>query len=306
MKRFLIFVLVISFVIQPVFAQNVDLRLTYPETVEKGERVRIDFEVVNPNDILWDGTVTIDESFMNTYAAYIESERDYRRNPFQFSRLDPGRNFKGTFVLIFKENIPLDEVNFSIFLKCGIGPCRAGCRPYFKESSVNIQFFIEKEIEANLKLDSKQFSVYTGETLEVPFTIENVGDIQMRNITVDLEGDLLAEETINISHINPGRSYTNKLVVLIDENVSITSFSSKIVVKYQDIDGVEGAIYENIDIDVLEKKEEKVEDINEIEEEEAIEDVRPPTNGLLYFFIFFGVIAVVAVGVFIMYLFRKR
>lgn len=303
MKRFLLFILVISFLIQPVLAENVDLRLTYPETVEKGESIRISFEILNPTSMLWDGTVTIDEAFMNIYGPYIETAIDYQRNPFQFSMLNPRQGFKGTFVLTFKEDIPLDEVNFTVSLRCGIGVCRSGCRPYFTERSVNINL-TQKEIEANLKLDSKEYSVYSGETLEIPFVIENVGDLQMRNLTVELQGDIFSEETINISHINPGRSYSDKIIVLIDETVSKTLFTSKVIVNCQDIKGIEGTLYENITINVLEKEEERKEEINYIEEE-PIEDIKQPVNLLLYFFIFLGVVSVVAVGIFITYLFKK-
>lgn len=138
-------ILVLSFLVQPVMGEYVDIILSYPENVEKGEEIEITFEIINQsNDILWDGTILIEESFMNNYKPYIQSNRDYQTNPLKFSTVEPGESFKETFVLTFNRDIPLNEARFNIVLKCGKGPCRGGCRPFYMEKLVYMEL-LEKE-----------------------------------------------------------------------------------------------------------------------------------------------------------------
>ena len=85
MKRLVLLCLILSFIAHPILAEYVDLSLSYPENVEKGEETTITFEIINQsNERLWDGTIMIEESFMNKYKPYIQSKSDYQNNPFKF------------------------------------------------------------------------------------------------------------------------------------------------------------------------------------------------------------------------------
>lgn len=296
--------LVFSFILQPVLAEYVDLTLSYPSNVEKGEEVTITFEIINQsNERLWDGTIMIEESFMNKYKSYIQSDRDYQNNPFKFSIIEPGQSMKETFVLTFKEAIPLKEVKFNIVLKCGKGACRGGCRPFYLEKPVSIAL-LEERAEAILKLDINEFTAYKGETLEIPFSLENIGKVQMRNIKVEIKGDILSDETLNIDYLNPGKEISDKIIVSIGENSSKTSLNPIVLARFQDPTGKEGMAYEDIIITVIEKEKVKESNTSEVNDE-VIKETSPQIPILFYFFLFLSIVAIIAVIIFVIYLFKR-
>ena len=304
MKKLVLVILVLSFLVQPVMGEYVDIILSYPENVEKGEEIEITFEIINQsNDILWDGTILIEESFMNNYKPYIQSNRDYQTNPLKFSTVEPGESFKETFVLTFNRDIPLNEARFNIVLKCGKGPCRGGCRPFYIEKVVYMEL-LEKRAEAVLKLDVNKFTPYKGETLEIPFTLENIGKIQMRNIKVEIKGDIVSDGIINIANLDPGIKISDRIIISIDENNSKKSFNSIIIARFQEPSGKEGMLYENIVITVIEKQ--KVQETNASEfNNEAMQEPLSQAPILLYFFLFLSIIAIIAVIIFLIHLFKR-
>jgi len=304
MKRLVALILVLSFLVQPVMGEYVDIILSYPENIEKGEEIEITFEIINQsNEMLWDGTILIEESFMNDYKPYIQSNRDYQTNPFRFSTVEPGKSFKETFVLTFNRDIPLNEAKFDIVLKCGKGPCRGGCRPFYMEKLVYIGL-LEKRAEAVLKLDGNQFTPYKGETLEIPFTLENIGKIQMRDIKVEIKGDIVSDEIVNIPYLNPTEKISDRIIVSIDENNSKKSFNSVVIARFQEPSGKEGILYENIIITVIEKQ--KVQETNASEVDTEInEESRSQLPILFYFFLFISIVAIIAVIIFLIRLFKR-
>lgn len=304
MKRSVVVILVLSFLVQPVMGEYVDITLSYPENVEKGEEIEITFEIINQsNDILWDGTILIEESFMNNYKPYIQSNRDYQTNPLKFSTVEPGESFKETFVLTFNRDIPLNEARFNIVLKCGKGPCRGGCRPFYMEKLVYIEL-LEQRAEAVLKLDVNKFTAYKGETLEIPFTLENIGKIQMRNIKVEIKGDIISDGIVNVANLDPGIKISDRIIISIDENNSKTSFNPIVIARFQEPSGKEGMLYENIVITVIEKQ--KVQETNASEfNNEIIQEPLSQTPILLYFFLFLSIIAIIAVIIFLIHLFKR-
>lgn len=304
MKRSVVVILVLSFLVQPVMGEYVDIILSYPENAEKGEEIEITFEIINQsNDMLWDGTILIEESFMNNYKPYIQSNRDYQTNPLKFSTVEPGENFKETFVLTFNRDIPLNEARFNIVLKCGKGPCRGGCRPFYMEKLVYMEL-LEKRVEAVLKLDVNEFTSYKGETLEIPFTLKNIGEIQMKNIKVEIKGDIVSDEIVNIANLNPGIEISYRISVSIDENNSKTSFTPIVIARFQEPSGKEGMLYENIVITVIEKQEAQETNASEFNNE-INEEPMPQTPILLYFFLFLSIIAIIAVIIFLIHLFKR-
>ncbi|NYT03835.1 MAG: hypothetical protein GKC00_03910 [Candidatus Methanofastidiosa archaeon] len=285
-------------------AEYVDLSLSYPTNAEKGEEIRITFEVINQsNDRLWDGTILIEESFMEKYGPFIDSERDYQNDPFKFSIVESGKSFKGEYVLSFKEEFPLKEARFDIILKCGKGSCRGGCRPFYLEKTVTIPL-TEKRAEAVLKLDIDDFTVYRGDTLEVPFTIENTGNIQMTDITVEIKGDISSEKTLNISYLNPGNEISRNLLISIDENSYDAFLNPLILARFSDTSGKEGMTYKDIKINVIEK-EKIVESNASVITNGIIETPESKTPSLLYFFLFLSIVGVIAVLIFVLYLFKR-
>mgnify|MGYP001017630834 FL=1 len=285
-------------------AEYVDLSLSYPTNSEKGKEVRITFEIINQsNDRLWDGTIIIEESFMKKYGSFIQSDRDYQNNPFKFSIVEPGDSFKETFVLSFKEDFPLSEARFNIILKCGKGACRGGCRPFYLEKAVTMAL-TEKRAEAVLKLDVDDFTAYKGDALEVPFTIENIGNVQMRDIKVDIRGDILSDEIINISYLNPGNESSKELLVSIDENSTEVFLNPIILARFTDASGKEGMAYKDIKINVIEK-EKIVEYNNAIITNEITESADSKTPFLFYFFLFLSIVGIIAVIIFVLYLFKR-
>lgn len=285
-------------------AEYVDLSLSYPTNSEKGKEVRITFEIINQsNDRLWDGTIIIEESFMKKYGSFIQSDRDYQNNPFKFSIVEPGDSFKETFVLSFKEDFPLSEARFNIILKCGKGACRGGCRPFYLEKQVTMAL-TEKRAEAVLKLDMDEFTAYKGDTLEVPFTIENIGNVQMRDIKVEIRGDIPSDETIEIAYLNPGNEISKGLFITIDENSSDVFLNPIILAKFSDISGNEGMAYKDIKITIIEK-EEILESNDSVITNEIIESPEPKTPFLFYFFLFLSIVGIIAVIIFVLYLFKR-
>lgn len=285
-------------------AEYVDLSLSYPTNSEKGKEVRITFEIINQsNDRLWDGTIIIEESFIKKYGSFIQSDRDYQNNPFKFSIVEPGDSFKETFVLSFNEDFPLSEARFNIVLKCGKGACRGGCRPFYLEKAVTMTL-TEKRAEAVLKLDMDDFTAYKGEVLEVPFTIENIGNVQMREIKVEIRGDIPSDEIIEIAYLNPGNEISKELFITIDENSSDLLLNPIILARFSDVSGNEGMAYKDIKINIIEK-EKTVESNDSVITNEIIESPEPKTPFLFYFFLFLSIVGIIAVIIFVLYLFKR-
>lgn len=304
MKRLVAIILVLSFLFQPVMGEYVDIVLSHPQNVERGEEIEITFEIINQsNDMLWDGTILIEESFMNDYKSYIQSDRDYQNNPIKFSTVEPGKSFKETFVLKFNKDMPLNEAKFNIELKCGKGPCRGGCRPFYLAKLVYITL-LEKRAEAFLELDVNEFTSYKGETLEIPFTLKNSGEIRMENIKVEIKGDILSDEVINIPYLNSGEETSKILFVSIDDNISKASFAPIVVARFQEQSGKEGMVYKNIAIKVDEKEIIKETNTSEVNTDIS-KEVKNQPSFLFYFFLFLSIVAIIAVIIFLIYLFKR-
>jgi hypothetical protein len=240
---------------------------------------------------------------MEKYGSFIESERDYQNNPFKFSMIEPGKSFKEEYVLSFKEDFPLKEAKFNIILKCGKGSCRGGCRPFYLEKTVTISL-TEKRAEAVLKLDEDNFTSYRGDTLEIPFTLENTGNIQMTDIKVEIKGDISSDKTFNISYLNPGNEVSKELLISIDENISDVFLNPIILARFSDTSGREGMTYKNIKINVIEK-EKIVESNASVITNEIIETPEPKNSSLFYFFLFLSIVGIIAVIIFVLYLFKR-
>jgi ribosomal protein L19 len=210
---------------------------------------------------------------------------------------------KETFVLTFTEDIPLQQARFSIVLKCGKGACRGGCRPFYLEKPVEITIK-EKRAEAILKLDANDFTTNRGETLEVPFKLENIGKIQMTNIKVEIKGNIVSDEIVNFAYLNPGEEVLDRISISIDEKDSRTSFNPIVIARFQDPTGKEGITYENIIINVIEK--EKVEDLNTTEaNNEVIKEPKAQNPSPFYFFLSLSIVAIIAVILFLIRLFKR-
>jgi hypothetical protein len=304
MKKMAIVFFLLIILIQPVVAEYVDMNLTYPTESIKGEEIRITFEIINnSNDRLWDGKISIDDEFINKYKNYIHSEINYQNNPFQFSIVEPGRSVKDSFILSFDKEIPIDQVSFKIILKCGKGMCRGGCRPFYLEKTVNISLK-EKRAEATIELDKNEYNIESGEKLEIPFIVKNIGDIQIRNVTVELKGDIVSDEKINIPYINPGIDSSNVLLVSLDKNFSNINLNPIIVVKFQDINGNEGLIYKNIKINIIEKIVEPESNISNLDTEKNEVEMKNSPPLIFYFLIFISIISIILVFGFVIYLIK--
>lgn len=254
MKKAIVLFLLIIFMINSVSAEYVDLTLSYPKEAIYGEDVTITFEIVNnSNDRLWDGTIAIDDSFLTQYKNYIKSERNYQTNPFKFSIIEPGKSVKESFVLNFDGNTPLNRATFNVILKCGKGMCRGGCAPFYLEKTVSINLS-EKRAEAKIILDKEEFEAIKGETTEIPFLLENIGDIPIQDVSVEIKGDIVSNSKVNISYIGPGVQASDKLLVSIDENISAKSLNPIVVAKFKDPNRNEGLVYKNITITIVEKE----------------------------------------------------
>lgn len=304
MKRIAIFVLMLFLIIKPVMAEYIDISLTYPTTVEKGDEVSIAFEIINKsNDRLWDGTIAFEESFMSKYGSFISINQDNQRYPFKFSIIEPSERVKNKFEITFEKDIPLKELKFNIILKCGKGACRGGCRPFYLEKPITISL-IEKRAEATLNLESDEYSAYRGETIEVPFTIWNNGKIQITNAKVEVRGDLISNETVEIPSINSGAKISNKIHITVDNNSDKTIFSPLIVLKFQDPAGKEIISYKNITVKVMEKENILESNSSEIDGGNVNENINEPPK-LLYFFIALAVVAIIATLIVIIYIFKR-
>ncbi|NMC58714.1 MAG: hypothetical protein GYA51_04905 [Candidatus Methanofastidiosa archaeon] len=302
MRKILALLLLFIFITKPVLADYVDLTVSYPKEAIYGEEIRITFEIINnSNDRLWDGTITIDDSFFNKYKVYIKSERNYDTNPFEFSIIEPGRSFKESFILTFEKDTPIDKASFKIILKCGKGMCRGGCAPFYLEKTVNIDLN-EKNAEVLIRLDENEFTAYKGENIEIPFLIDNIGDIQIRNVSAEIKGDINSDNIVNISYINPGNKTSDKLVLSIDENASKTSLNPIIVVKFLDPNGNEGLIYENIKINIVEEEHKPETIIASNDTNTTIVKRSPPL--LFYVLIFLSILSIILVFAFVIYLIK--
>lgn len=292
-------------IIKPVMAEYIDISLSYPTTIEKGDEVSITFEIINKsNDRLWDGTIAIEEPFMSKYGSFVRINQDNQKYPFKFSIIEPGERVKKKFEITFEKDIPLKELKFNIVLKCGKGACRGGCRPFYLEKPITISI-IEKRAEATLNLDVNEYSAYKGETIEVPFTVRNNGQIQITNAKVEVKGDLISDETVKIPFINSGDRISDKIRITIDNNSDKTQFNPLIILKFQDPTGKEVISYKTITVRVMEKENILESNDSEIDSGNVNENVNKPPPSLFYFFVVLAVVAIIAFLIIIIYIFKR-
>ena len=286
-------------------AEYIDISLSYPTTIEKGDEVSITFEIINKsNDRLWDGTIAIEEPFMSKYGSFVKINQDNQKYPFKFSIIEPGERVKKKFEITFEKDIPLKELKFNIVLKCGKGACRGGCRPFYLEKPITISI-IEKRAEATLNLDVNEYSAYKGETIEVPFTVRNNGQIQITNAKVEVKGDLISDETVKIPFINSGDRISDKIRITIDNNSDKTQFNPLIILKFQDPTGKEVISYKTITVRVMEKENILESNDSEIDSGNVNENVNKPPPSLFYFFVVLAVVAIIAFLIIIIYIFKR-
>ena len=292
-------------IIKPVMAEYIDISLSYPTTIEKGDEVSITFEIINKsNDRLWDGTIAIEEPFMSKYGSFVKINQDNQKYPFKFSIIEPGERVKKKFEITFEKDIPLKELKFNIVLKCGKGACRGGCRPFYLEKPITISI-IEKRAEATLNLDVNEYSAYKGETIEVPFTVRNNGQIQITNAKVEVKGDFISNETVKIPFINSGDRISDKIRITIDNNSDKTQFNPLIILKFQDPTGKEVISYKTITVRVMEKENILESNDSEIDSGNVNENVNKPPPSLFYFFVVLAVVAIIAFLIIIIYIFKR-
>ncbi len=292
-------------IIKPVMAEYIDISLSYPTTIEKGDEISITFEIINKsNDRLWDGTIAIEEPFMSKYGSFVKINQDNQKYPFKFSIIEPGERVKKKFEITFEKDIPLKELKFNIVLKCGKGACRGGCRPFYLEKPITISI-IEKRAEATLNLDVNEYSAYKGETIEVPFTVRNNGQIQITNAKVEVKGDLISDETVKIPFINSGDRISDKIRITIDNNSDKTQFNPLIILKFQDPTGKEVISYKTITVRVMEKENILESNDSEIDSGNVNENVNKPPPSLFYFFVVLAVVAIIAFLIIIIYIFKR-
>ncbi len=286
-------------------AEYIDISLSYPTTIEKGDEISITFEIINKsNDRLWDGTIAIEEPFMSKYGSFVRINQDNQKYPFKFSIIEPGERVKKKFEITFEKDIPLKELKFNIVLKCGKGACRGGCRPFYLEKPITISI-IEKRAEATLNLDVNEYSAYKGETIEVPFTVRNNGQIQITNAKVEVKGDLISDETVKIPFINSGDRISDKIRITIDNNSDKTQFNPLIILKFQDPTGKEVISYKTIAVRVMEKENILESNDSEIDSGNVNENVNKPPPSLFYFFVVLAVVAIIAFLIIIIYIFKR-
>ena len=286
-------------------AEYIDISLSYPTTIEKGDEISITFEIINKsNDRLWDGTIAIEEPFMSKYGSFVRINQDNQKYPFKFSIIEPGERVKKKFEITFEKDIPLKELKFNIVLKCGKGACRGGCRPFYLEKPITISI-IEKRAEATLNLDVNEYSAYKGETIEVPFTVRNNGQIQITNAKVEVKGDLISDETVKIPFINSGDRISDKIRITIDNNSDKTQFNPLIILKFQDPTGKEVISYKTITVRVMEKENILESNDSEIDSGNVNENVNKPPPSLFYFFVVLAVVAIIAFLIIIIYIFKR-
>jgi len=297
--------LMLFLIIKPVMAEYIDISLSYPTTIEKGDEVSITFEIINKsNDRLWDGTIAIEEPFMSKYGSFVKINQDNQKYPFKFSIIEPGERVKKKFEITFEKDIPLKELKFNIVLKCGKGACRGGCRPFYLEKPITISI-IEKRAEATLNLDVNEYSAYKGETIEVPFTVRNNGQIQITNAKVEVKGDFISNETVKIPFINSGDRISDKIRITIDNNSDKTQFNPLIILKFQDPTGKEVISYKTITVRVMEKENILESNDSEIDSGNVNENVNKPPPSLFYFFVVLAVVAIIAFLIIIIYIFKR-
>ncbi len=297
--------LMLFLIIKPVMAEYIDISLSYPTTIEKGDEISITFEIINKsNDRLWDGTIAIEEPFMSKYGSFVRINQDNQKYPFKFSIIEPGERVKKKFEITFEKDIPLKELKFNIVLKCGKGACRGGCRPFYLEKPITISI-IEKRAEATLNLDVNEYSAYKGETIEVPFTVRNNGQIQITNAKVEVKGDLISDETVKIPFINSGDRISDKIRITIDNNSDKTQFNPLIILKFQDPTGKEVISYKTIAVRVMEKENILESNDSEIDSGNVNENVNKPPPSLFYFFVVLAVVAIIAFLIIIIYIFKR-
>ena len=286
-------------------AEYIDISLSYPTTIEKGDEISITFEIINKsNDRLWDGTIAIEEPFMSKYGSFVKINQDNQKYPFKFSIIEPGERVKKKFEITFEKDIPLKELKFNIVLKCGKGACRGGCRPFYLEKPITISI-IEKRAEATLNLDVNEYSAYKGETIEVPFTVRNNGQIQITNAKVEVKGDFISNETVKIPFINSGDRISDKIRITIDNNSDKTQFNPLIILKFQDPTGKEVISYKTITVRVMEKENILESNDSEIDSGNVNENVNKPPPSLFYFFVVLAVVAIIAFLIIIIYIFKR-
>jgi hypothetical protein len=184
---------------------QIELLLDYPEQVELNKDFQINFKVFNnSNDRLWDATVTIEKEFLDKYGNYIKSGRNYSSNPYKFVVIGPGYKMNNAFAMRFSEDFPAEEVKFNIIVEGEKGACRCEGTTIYLKQEVLLKTFLEKT-QANLIVEKKYFEVVNGDNLNIPISVNNTGDVLIKNVTIELKGEDLPNKTIEISYVQPGK-----------------------------------------------------------------------------------------------------
>lgn len=232
---------------------RIELFLDHPQQIELNKDFSINFEVFNnSNDRLWDATVTIEKEFMDKYAKYIKSNRNYSTSPFKFVVIGPGYKMSDTFNLALSEEFPEEEVTFNIVVEGEKGACRCEGTTIYLKQAVTLKTFFKKT-EANLMVENKYFEVYGGDALDVPVMVYNSGDILIRNILIEIKGNGLPDNIAELQYIQPGKDLSEIISVPIDTKLNGNLIDGTVIIKYKDQNGKIITSQEPITIKVIEK-----------------------------------------------------
>jgi len=232
---------------------RIELFLDHPQQIELNKDFNINFEVFNnSNDRLWDATITIEKEFMDKYGKYIKSNRNYSSNPFKYVVIGPGYRMNDTFTLSLNENFPEEEIKFNIIVEGKKGACRCDSNAIYLKQEVYLKTFFNKT-QAALILEKKYFEVVNGDTLNIPVSVNNTGDVLIRNVTIEFKGEDLPSKTIEISYVQPGKVSSGIISLPIDTKVIGQNMNHSVVMRYKDQNGNDINTQEIITIKVNEK-----------------------------------------------------
>lgn len=260
---------------------RIELFLDHPQQIELNKDFNINFEVFNnSNDRLWDATITIEKEFMDKYGKYIKSNRNYSSNPFRYVVIGPGYRMNDTFTLSLSENFPEEEVKFNIIVEGKKGACRCDSNAIYLKQDVNLKTFFNKT-QAALILEKKYFEVLNGDTLNIPVSVNNTGDVLISNVTIEFKGEDLPNKTIEISYVQPGKVSSDIISLLIDTKVIGQNMNHSVVMRYKDQNGNDINTQEIITIKVNEKTNVNEEIKEPVIVEETTENIKFNTNYLI-------------------------
>ncbi len=260
---------------------RIELFLDHPQQIELNKDFNINFEVFNnSNDRLWDATITIEKEFMDKYGKYIKSNRNYSSNPFRYVVIGPGYKMNDTFTLSLSENFPEDEVKFNIIVEGKKGACRCDSNAIYLKQEVNLKTFFNKT-QATLIIEKKYFEVLNGDTLNIPVSVNNTGDVLISNVTIEFKGEELPNKTIEISYVQPGKVSSDIISLPIDTKVIGQNMNHSVVMRYKDQNGNDINTQEIITIKVNEKTIENEEIKESVILGESKENNKSNTNYLI-------------------------